>query len=277
LVTLHLLDSRPLSETFSALLTQRTKALAPLVSWKIDSILSHSANGRAGPHSLDPSPTKPYLAKEILQANQKALAAIIDTVHTSRQVFQIPSTQQLSLISFALHSIQDDFTPDGSRSQNASELVPTTHSLLTNSSSSAHFLLLPPSLQAYKPYIDLTSPSLMYSQTDFRQIIQDWMLKSLKSWRESSSNWIVHLAKMTEVWTLRTSLRQSINDSELDSSEKSQLVDILNGLCHDRIVAIWKATLARAQDVFKSELASFLSNLKEQITRTSHAHTIAFL
>ncbi|KAF5323366.1 hypothetical protein D9611_005665 [Ephemerocybe angulata] len=273
LVTLHLLDSRPLRDAFAALLTQRTKALSALISWKFDFNLPHSANGHARfEPNLNRSTSRNPLSKDILSANEKALTAIIDTVHTSRLIFQIPPSQELSLITSVLHAIQDDDPVElGLKSNIPSDLVPSTHSLLTNSSSSAHFLLLPPSLQAYKPYIDLTSSSLVYSQADFRQVLQDWLHKSTKSWRDASSNWLSELGSVGEIWSLRTSIRKLVSDSQLDSSEKSQLANTVDGLCHDRITSVWKTTLSRAQDNFKTELASFLSSEAANGTSLFHA------
>nr|AAZ14911.1 conserved hypothetical protein [Coprinellus disseminatus] len=267
LITLHLLDSRPLREAFNALLTQRTKAVTALISWKIHS----SANGRPTARfgsSFQPPISRPSTAQEILQANEKVLTAIIDTVHTSRQIFQIPPAQQASLISSALHCIQEE-KPRSKDVQVPPGLVPSTHALLTNSSSSAHFLLLPAALQSYKPYIDLESSSLIYSQADFRQVLHEWLQKSTKSWRSASSSWLIELGTVGQIWSLRISLRAVVSEAQLEEAEKRELASTLDALCHDRILGVWKTTLERAQDTFQAEFAKLLSSLKERIERTS--------
>lgn len=261
LVTLHFLDSRPLSEAFGALLNQRSKALTSLVSWKLD--LPHIANGRYGSGSS----SRQYLPKEIQQANQKALMAIIDTVHISRQIFQIPSDKKLSLISSVLHLINDDTSSQqASRPELSPDLLPSTNAILTNSSSSAHFSLLPASLQEYRPYIDLTSSSLMYSQTQFNQVLQDWFHKSAKSWRDASSNWFTNLSNVSEIWSLRTSIQALVKESPLEAGEKAALSGILDGLCHSRICAVWLTLLSSARDSFKSDLSTYLSQINERVS-----------
>jgi hypothetical protein len=60
-----------------------------------------------------------------------------------------------------------------------------------------------------------------------------------------------------------------VSEAQLDGVEKRELADTLDGLCHDRISAVWKATLDKAQDAFKVELSGFLSSLEERIERES--------
>ncbi|EAU92794.2 hypothetical protein CC1G_01839 [Coprinopsis cinerea okayama7 len=266
LAALHLLDSRPLSETFAALLTQRTKALTPLISWRIQHKLPLSANGHAtsddGEGTRESSGMRLRSVKEILQANQDALTTITDTVSAARKIFEARPTQKTSLITSLLKAIANE----GDAGVLPPDLILSTHTLLVNSTSSAHFLLLPPNLQAYRPYIDLSSASTNYSQIDFQRALGDWFSKSSKSWKDAADAWFTNLANVAEIWDVRGALRKKIQNSELEYSEKEEMCGILDTISRSRALVVWRSALSNALDSFKKEVFVFLAKSRKEVT-----------
>ncbi|KAH6916980.1 hypothetical protein BKA70DRAFT_1091376 [Coprinopsis sp. MPI-PUGE-AT-0042] len=255
LTALHLLDSRPLSDTLAALLTQRSKALTPLVSRRLDSKVKGSANGSA-------RTTEVPAANSVLHANQDVLNTIIYTITTAREVFDVLPERKQSLITALLKSIQSE--PQPTDDSLPPDLLISTHSLLVNSTSSAHFLLLPTNLQSYRPYVDLSSASTNYSQIEFQRALQGWMTKSSKSWHDASDAWFTALTTVAEVWDTRASLRQRIETSQLESSEKQQVSEILDNICRSRILSLWTSSLSFMQDAFKKQLSSSLKVVNDK-------------
>ncbi|KAF8807829.1 hypothetical protein BYT27DRAFT_7189922 [Phlegmacium glaucopus] len=268
LVTLHLLDSRPLNETLAALLLQRSKTLQSILTWNSDGgipNLSHNSNGNATERkSQDVVTSVPV--REMTQIVKKALNIISQSVCTARSIFQHEASE-LSLIGRVLESIHADSSKlDGSSQRLPDELYLSTESLLASLTSSANFQLLPSTIRSYKPYVDLNSSSTFLAQPQFSQKVQAWFQQSTNLWQTCAGGWLTGLQTVKEVWTLRSSIRRWIMASGLKEEEKVDLSSTTDSLCHERIVRIWTQTLTGAEALFKSRLNSYVSEPQPDIS-----------
>ncbi|KAJ7225342.1 Vps51/Vps67 domain-containing protein [Mycena pura] len=267
LLTLHLLDSRPLPETLFVFLSQRTKTFLAVLSRAAEispiSPLSppflRRTNGHV--HEMSPAPltSRKASVREVKEALQSALDAIIKTLATSRDIFEEVDSKH-SMIRTVLEYIQSD---SSSPSSLPSELQLTTQSLLATLPSSTQFLILPPSLRSYKPYVDLSSSSSLVEQAFFGRILDDWFQTSNQSLQVAVSKWFLDLHTVTEVWTLRSSIRQWIDFSVLKREEVVVLKTIFDDAARQRVLGIWKLALSDAEDAFQLQLATAAASLRE--------------
>ncbi|KDR85455.1 hypothetical protein GALMADRAFT_132149 [Galerina marginata CBS 339.88] len=255
LVTLHLLDSRPLNETLAALLLQRSKTLQSLLSW------TPSSNGNN--HLLIPSPPVPV--REVTQVMKNALNTMFQTIGTARTIFHSEGSRR-SLVICVLESIQADSESDLQPNRLPDELSLSTQSLLTQLTSSANFQLLPPGLRSYKPYIDLTSSSTSLSQSEFSQKLQEWFNNASEQWRQAAEKWFSGLQSVKDVWSLRVSTKRCIIGSELKERENNHVMSNLDSLCHKRIIAIWQRTLLDTELNCKNRLRENVFTLRSEGT-----------
>ncbi|KAF8913112.1 hypothetical protein CPB84DRAFT_1812046 [Gymnopilus junonius] len=253
LITLHLLDSRPLNETLVTLFLQRSKTLQSLLSWN----QSSNANGHASDRS-------PLSVREVTRVMKDVLNTISETVSTTRTIFQNGSSHP-SLILRVLESLQSEYSEsDAQSTELPDELLLSTKSLLTQLTSSANFQLLPRNVRSYKPYIDLTSSSTSLSSSEFSQSLQDWFHNSCKQWQDTSEKWLAGLQSVKDIWSLRTSLRRCTIGSGFEETEKDHVHYNLDLLCHKRITAIWRRTLCDAENKFKEGLRENVFSLERQ-------------
>ncbi|KAJ6503353.1 Vps51/Vps67 domain-containing protein [Mycena vitilis] len=269
LLTLHLLDSRPLTEALSVFLTQRSKTLHAMLSrdHPSHSPLSPSFSRRANGHIPEtrpaPSTARKVSVREVKEATQTALDAMVKTLTTSRSIFEEAQSNQ-SMIGTVLEYIQSDSaSPGPSLKSLSSELQLTTQALLSTLPSSAHFLLLPPSLRSYKPYVDLSSSSSLIEQAHFTQVLDEWFQSSNHSLQIAASKWFSDLHTVAEVWTLRSSIRQWIDASGLKAGETATLKSIFDDAAQQRVLNIWKLALSDAEDAFQLQLAAATASLRD--------------
>jgi conserved oligomeric Golgi complex subunit 1 len=202
--------------------------------------------------------------REVKQATQTALDAISRTVKVARSIFQDDSSQR-SMIGIVLEYIQSD-SPDPSAYSKTlpSELQLTTQTLLMTLPSSTHFLLLPPNLRFYKPYVDLASSSSFVPQAQFAQKLDEWFLKSTKNLQTAVQRWFSDLQSVKEVWNIRSSIWKWISSSSgLGAQETARLKSIFDDVCHKRVIGIWKLALVDAEKAFRDQLSSAASGLRE--------------
>ncbi|KAJ3560271.1 hypothetical protein NP233_g10949 [Leucocoprinus birnbaumii] len=260
LVTLHLLDSRPLHDTLSSLFLQRTKTLNAALATKSTSgpsslspsISRQPANGKiAFSFSQDTSTSslaKPRI-REVKESLYNALTILSQTVHVARGVFG--GTSGHALIENVLEFIQSDANRNPSI---PTELHLTTQALLTNVTSAAHFQLLPQSLQSYKPYVDLTSSSISLRQDQFLAQLNEWFIQSNKSLEGAAVRWFKELETVKEVWSVRLASRKWISATTLAEQEKARLSAMFDEICRARIVEIWTSMLKGASAAFETTL-----------------------
>ncbi|PPQ67134.1 hypothetical protein CVT25_005735 [Psilocybe cyanescens] len=249
LVTLHLLDSRPLNETLSALFLQRSKSLKTLLSRNTEPDSSASSHGNG---HIPPSQTVPV--REVTQIMKNAFNTISQTVYTVRTIFEDEPSRP-SLIYRVLESIQGESSEtDDNRQPLPEELRLSTQSLLTHLTSSANFQLLPANLRTYAPYVDLNSSSISLSQSEFLQKLKEWFTNASAQWHQAAEKWFSGLQSVKDVWTLRNSIKRCIIGSGLNEAEKQSVVSNLDSLCRQRITEIWQRTLSETEVICKKRL-----------------------
>lgn len=260
LVTLHLLDSRPLHDTLTAVFSQRSKtltaALAAITLSEPSPLPSSTSRQRANggiAFSFSQDTSTSTLAKprirEVKESLHNALTIISQTMYVARGVFD--GTSGCALIERVLEFIQSD--ADKSPSV-PTELHLTTQALLINVTSTAHFQLLPQNLQSYKPYVDLTSSSTSLRQEQFLTQLNDWFLQSNKLLQSAVERWFKELETVKEVWNVRFASRRWINASTLADQEKSRLEEMVDKTCSERIAEIWILMLKGASATFEATL-----------------------
>ncbi|KAG5647782.1 hypothetical protein DXG03_008505 [Asterophora parasitica] len=283
LLTLHLLDSRPLTDTLSVFLAQRSKTLISVLSWKYESDSPNGqtkqTNGYAQDKQQPSSEFRRRAANQIKDATHSALNAIAWTVNTSRSVFQEEDESQPSLIRRVLESIQTDSpNPPETTHTLPAELYLTTQTLLNTLPSSTHFLLLPLNLRSYKPYVDLNSSSSTLQHSHFTQKMNEWFQKSSSSLQKAVTKWFADLQNVKEVWSIRSSTKRWLSASKLDEVEVVQLAGVLDELCRHRVIEIWKLKLSRSLESFGERLDSAFSSLNDgSKSRQKEASPVDFL
>ncbi|KAJ7786502.1 hypothetical protein B0H16DRAFT_1657777 [Mycena metata] len=249
LLTMHLLESKPLTDALDTFLGQRSKTLLAMLSRTTDdsttSPLQPSLSRRANGHVLEkrpvPGTSRKGPVREVREATQAALDAMAKTLTTSRSIFEEDADSKSSMIGAVLEYIQSDSTTPSS-SVISSELQLTTPALLATLPSSTHFLLLPPALRSHKPYVDLSSFSALVDQSHF------WFQNSNRSLTSATAKWFAELHSVAEVWTLRASIRKT--------GETRTLKAIFEDAAQQRVLNIWKLALSNAEDAFQLQLAA---------------------
>ena len=270
LLTLHLLDSRSLMETFSVFLAQRSKTLHIFLGKHPESV------GRTDSHHTSPSDPQTnghppeYNAKvkspkrrirEVRQSAEVALDTISRTLKTARDIFQNTAPSRHSMISGVLEYIQSDTSNNTAVVHELpAELLLTTQTLLTTLPSSTHFLLLPPNLRSYKPFVDLSSSSSSIPQERFGSKLEEWFGQALKKLEATMKNWFSELESVQEVWNVRWWIRKWVaTTSKLEAHEQIYLKNLVDGVSKHRMVVIWKAILADAATNFQTKMESSMS------------------
>lgn len=259
MATLHLLDSRPLTETLTTLLSQRSKTLQSILSWKSRRGNNKSSETTPANRHAD-SVLESLSLREVTQSMKKAFNTIAQTLITANVVFQDEPSKP-SLILCVLRSMQDDKPAARSLTYRLpNELQVTTQSLLTQLTSSANFQLLPANLRSYKPYVDLDSSSTHLPPAELARRLQEWFQSSCDLWQNSAAQWLQGLQSLKEVWSLRNSMRRCITSSRLKVEEISLASSQIDSLYHERIIGIWQRVLSDAEAKFKKTLYDQLSS-----------------
>ncbi|KAF9041731.1 hypothetical protein BDZ89DRAFT_981120 [Hymenopellis radicata] len=260
-LTLHLLDSRPLTETLTVFLTQRSRSLSVLLSYGLGkSPMSPSLGRAANGHPPEQGDSKPT-ARQIKDITQAALDNIASTVKTSRDVFENSSSSS-SIAESVLGYIQSDSTLQSSAYASLpTELQLTTESLLMTLPSSTHFMLLPAHLKFYKPAVDVNSPKSRVSPADLRREVITWLEKATTTLKVSLDRWFVDLSTVKNVWTTRHSLRKWIlSFNAFQEQETKGLSDIIDAACRKRISTIWRLVLSQAETSFRESILQAVSS-----------------
>ncbi|KAK7695274.1 hypothetical protein QCA50_002464 [Cerrena zonata] len=260
LLSLHLIESRPLPETLSILLTQRTRTLNSMLAKPHET----AVNGDAGPS--DPSQRKrpPRLRKAVVRSVQSKLEAVLEiissTVGVARNLF-VGSSGQKPLLADVLSFIQADPVP--LTGDLPSDLRLTTPVLLSTLPSSGHFTQLPPNIKSYRPYIDDGVISTL-SGDSLSNKLRQWFSKASEDIKQALGKWLSDLHTVTEIWTFRAAiLRWSSSADGLEEYEKTSLVTILDETCLKQASAVWKDTLDSATAEFRDLLSRALGELRD--------------
>jgi hypothetical protein len=268
LLTLYFLDSRPLGETLSVLLAQRSKTLHGKLSWTLESA-SYNLQKSNERRTEDERPAenkhtgfRSVIVREVRQALLTVLDVIFRTLKTSRDIFQVDPILQSSMVYDALEYIRSDSPDQSTTGSLHPELQLTTQKLLSTLPSSPHFLLLPQSLRSYKPYVDGSSSSSRIPSTQLTEGLDEWFRKSTKMLRAAAERWISKLRSVTEVWNVRSSTLKCIKlASGFEEQEDTLLKTMFDDLCRERLHSIWKSSLADAENSFSAKIESTVSSL----------------
>ncbi|KAH0838019.1 hypothetical protein J3R83DRAFT_6259 [Lanmaoa asiatica] len=250
LLTLHILDSRPLAETLTIYLSQRTRTLNALLAKGLDIPEQHS-NGLL------------TAAIAVKNSIRTTLEAISRTLYTARTVFGA-STSARSLAASVLDSIQSE--PSSAPPANLpAELLLNTQAVLNSLPSSTYVSLLPANIRAYRPFVDLSSVSSSLPQEVLRDKLGSWFHQSTANLGGTFDKWLASLDVVNAVWKVRLSLRKWVARSGLEASEIVNLTELLDEVFGTRITGIWKAVLVRAEKEFLETLASLGSDNEEDM------------
>ncbi|KAH7886120.1 hypothetical protein F5I97DRAFT_1809356 [Phlebopus sp. FC_14] len=274
LLTLHMLDSRPLADTLTIYLSQRTKTFNEILS-RIPKLPPHSEIGtptiqlNGHPPRLcegDAKTTSKAAAFAVKTSTQGALELISQTLGTARQVFGgSPSVSPLA--EQVLKNMQIGPSLPIEAGQNLpTELLLDTQTVLANLPSSTYFSLLPPNIWSYKPFVDLSSSSSSISQEVLRDKLGDWFDQSAVNFHGTLEKWVSSLDVVSGLWKIRSTLLRRMSGSGLQVAELSRLSDLVDEVIKKRIMAIWNSTLERTGILFTKELMSLTSDNIEGFT-----------
>lgn len=258
LLTLHILESRPLAETLSIFLTQRSKTLASALSRPKELANGH-ANAAPSDHGKTTARARKLILREVKRNLQTALEAISHTLRSARDIFSDTVSGEPGMMQCALQYIQDEKAA-GSLPP---ELQMTTRALLNSLPSSAHFSLLPDTIRSYKPYIGATSSSSSVTQSLLQQKLGEWLTRSLETIQAVATKWLASLETVKEVWDIRASSFTIIAKLHgLDPHEQARFRAIVDSLCQQQTVSVWQTALRNTASSFNEHLTSAVQSLK---------------
>ncbi|KAK2461556.1 hypothetical protein APHAL10511_006019 [Amanita phalloides] len=270
LVTLHLLDSRPLVEAYLAFLNQRTKTLVNALSHTFSQHKTSAAsvNGDARTHSSSNSmtfniPTQSSPVQDVKEAAQNTLLVIVHTAKLTREIFDEQGSGK-SMMQNLLNFMQSDDAESIPSAALPPELCLTTPSVLATLPSPIQLQLLPPNLKTYKPYIDLTSSSSMISQIYLTAKLDEWIAASISQTANSFQPWLCHLKNVKDVWSVRTSIWRWVSSSQARPSEASLILKTLDNHFQQRVLGLWRFRLQKAEEEFSEQLKSALTTVRRQ-------------
>ncbi|KAJ8516114.1 hypothetical protein ONZ45_g6533 [Pleurotus djamor] len=258
LLTLHLLDSKPLLETYNIFLAQRMKALRVIIA---SASGPPTANGHAPMMSRKREPLSTNMN---IAAFKQTLHSILDslnaTVKSSRDIY-FDHAEREPLLTTVLKYIQSDGQSPTASPSLSGELRLTTQTLLDNLPSSTHLSLLPQNMRSYKPYVDLASSSSSIPQPSITQKLDSWFSDACGSVVSVATQWFTHIQEVKEVWDFRASLNKWIAASSgLDGKEHGQLVQVFDNISRHRILEIWKASQSNAHAAFRKSVDEVMSS-----------------
>ncbi|THH13587.1 hypothetical protein EW146_g6653 [Bondarzewia mesenterica] len=261
LLTLHLLESRPLTDTLTVFLFQRSKGLQASFSRTLK-VPSNGQSSRLPNGSAHARPRK-VVTREVRESIEAVLEIIAMTVGAARDIFRDEGFDRPSLMGRVLDFIQSESpTPNGSSLP--PELQMSTQNLLGTLPSGSQHLVLPPSIRSYKPYIDLDSSSSSVSQAQLSDRLREWFHKAVHELQSAAEKWFLDLQTLREVWAIRTWVRNWINDSaHLEETEQTILKSAIDVLVGKQAAEIWRSALNDMEHAFRTKLDSASTALSE--------------
>ncbi|EJD03576.1 uncharacterized protein FOMMEDRAFT_145857 [Fomitiporia mediterranea MF3/22] len=258
-LSLHLLDSLPLSDALDVFLKQRSRMLQNLYvtikeSWGKDAKTS-SAPARSVSRER---------IKNVWDAFRSILGAIVGTVGGARAVFREHVDGSPSMITQVLMFTQSD-SPHPEESLPL-ELRLSSQALLSSLPNSNHFLALPVDIRSYRPFIDLESHSSTINTRALNAKLRTWFADATKHLHEAAGSWLSHLGTVKNVWELRSSALEWISASTdlLDGDDIKELRTLVDNLCGTRIQEIWKTALENLSSSFRNNLHSLVEAVQEE-------------
>ncbi|KAG1754866.1 uncharacterized protein EDB91DRAFT_257088 [Suillus paluster] len=269
ILTLHILESRPLTDTLTTYLSQRTRSMHMLVSKNPiiatppipHGIPTTQRNGHpAGASKPKGMPLKDRL-QEVKSSVLIAVEVISRTVNCARDVFQSQRPTQPALAVRALEQMHTESPivsePETSLSP---DLALSTQTILSGLPSSSYFVLLPAGIRSYKPYVELSSASSSVPGYFLEDKLRTWFDQSCSTLRDALHRWLLELDSVKSVWNVRSSLRKWLLKSGMVTTEQTALDTLFEEAVRKRITAIWADTIYRAKELFSKALASLPSS-----------------
>ncbi|KAF8723850.1 hypothetical protein AX14_009076 [Amanita brunnescens Koide BX004] len=272
LATMHLLDSRPMTEAFLDFLNQRSKALAKALVHQF-SQEKPSVNGHARSHSNSsfisfamPPQTSPV--QEVREAIQTVLLIVVHTAKLARDMFEGEgSTKSM------MHNLLKFMEPDNDKSSASAVLPPelclTTQTILATLPSPIQLQLLPPNLKAYKPYVDLGSSFSRISQVNLATKLDEWLVASISKMGTSFQPWLDRLQSVKDVWSIKASVRKWMSSAQIKPEETLLILDALDDSFRHRILELWRIGLQNACEEFTTQLKSALVTIGDNVIDSS--------
>ncbi|KAI0308156.1 hypothetical protein B0F90DRAFT_129062 [Multifurca ochricompacta] len=257
LLTLHLLESRPLIDVLTIFLAQRARSLQAILSRSTKSAPngSSSLNGGAFPKS------KKAITREVREGLEGVLDAIASTVDVARGVFCDRSHEDPSLLSRVLLFIQSDVPVTDTALP--PQLQMSTQHLLYTLPSASHFALLPSNIRSYKPYVDLASAMSSLSSTQVTLRLSEWFSKAVTDLRRVAEGWFAELRTLKDVWAVRSWFNDWLRAKKLEDREGQELAEVIGDISHGQALKILRTALSDLQDGFRDELQHALLQLRD--------------
>ncbi|KAG8968609.1 hypothetical protein FRC03_006730 [Tulasnella sp. 419] len=284
LLSIHLLDSLPLSDTLSLFLNQRSKTLQNLYARiQATPLFSSSALKPKNTQAISKSRRKNREVTATLLRSPSAtpsldlfkLPAIKDSdaaekarkAERNRAVRDVRQSlrQVLELIGHTVSTSRRIFgagsskplleallgsAPSGLPSWDEFQ-ISTSQILSSLPSSTLLQRYLPASVQSYAPYIDITSRSAHLSSDNVNSTTSTWLKTSLQSLQDHLSGWLGMLHNVKEVWSVWIGLHnwqdnKYVAATWLDAFDTVELEETMD--------LIKKACVHRVQEVLKDKL-----------------------
>lgn len=272
ILTLHILESRPLTDTLTTYLSQRMRTMHTSVSK--NSIITTTATPNSIPmaqtngHPLGASKlvqSKCTSPNDRLQEVKSSLLILVEvisrTVNCARNVFQSLRPTQPALAIRVLEQMHtESLAVSNSETALPFELALSTQTILSGLPSSSYFTLLPADIKSYKPYIELSSASSSVPGHFLEDKLRTWFDQSCSILRDSLDRWLLELDSVKSVWNVRSSLRKWLLTSGLVKTEQTALDTLFEEAVRKRVSTIWTDTIHRAKELFLKALSSLTAS-----------------
>ena len=262
---MHLLESLPLNETLSHLLTQRSKTLNILLTRSADR--SEGLGFKSAPDGFAADPQSPVKQYDAVGEVSDVLASVLDvlasTVGVARAIFQRPPDSQTSLIEDRLQRIQatDSLSPQDVLEDN--NLV-NTPSILAALPSSTHLLTLPSSVQSYRPFVDVEAASSRISALKLETKLKEWLAKGVEGLQKRIQGWFSVLPTVAEIWAVRSRVIAHAENGMFGPQDRAQLMALLDGACKQRAQEVWENQFAILQQTLQDGLQLALKAIRSR-------------
>lgn len=268
MLALHLLESKPFPETLSSFLAQRSKSLSAALSRPKERPMNGSAiDPLSSPEGSAKKPKSAVL--EVRRKLKMVLDIVCKTLCASRAVLLQGPEGQDPLMLRVLKHIQDE--DPGLEAELPPELRLTSQSLLSTLPSSNHFLLLPFSVRAYKPYVEEASLSPPEKQAQIARKLGDWSRTALQNIQTAMTSWFSELNSIRELWQLRAWCRRWLEKSQgLEDDERVLIHSSVDSICRQKALELWKTALDSAKNAFREKLEAALASLGQSSNNHSY-------
>ncbi|KAG1864754.1 hypothetical protein DFJ58DRAFT_714918 [Suillus subalutaceus] len=242
ILTLHILESRPLTDTLTTYLSQRTRTMHTLVSRNPIIMTTAIPNGvptiQTNGHPLGAS--KLAQLQEVKSSLLILVEVVSRTVNCARHVFQSRRPTQPALAIRVLEQMHTE-SPAVSDPEATlpSELALSTQTILSGLPSSS-----------YKPYVELSSASSSVPENFLEDKLQTWFEQSCSTLQDYLDRQLLELDSVRSIWNVRSSLRKWL----LTSGRHSILY--FEEAVRKRVAAIWTDTINEAKELFLKALSS---------------------